>query len=167
MGEIKNGTFVIYNGKEYQTGFWAKTPNMIRLASWNPKDLDNGFYCVKSQEYMKMYGFRCQKEVPKSEITAAYKIETFAKYRGKTYFVDRYIDSNLSSAVNREEMVRIYAPPTSKLNEVEKYNYYKQNGFMESPLPDYSDVFLYKYVSINDPELEIVETRTELNINEL
>lgn len=116
---------------------------------------------------MKMYGFRCQKEVPKSEITTAYKIETFAKYRGKTYFVDRYIDSNLTSAVNREEMVRIYAPPTSRLNEVEKYNYYKQNDFMESPLPDYSDVFLYKYVSINDPELEIVETRTELNINEL
>lgn len=64
-------------------------------------------------------------------------------------------------------MVRIYTVPISTINEVEKYNYYKQNGFAEGMSFEYGNVMLYKYVSINDPELEIVENRTVIDVSVL
>ena len=103
---------------------------------------------------MKKHGFRCHKDVPKNEIAAEYKIEFTANYKGKLYiYVDGYV-------------VRIIYC-VSRHSEPDEYAYCMANGFIEGRQLEYYDVELYKYVNINDPELEIIETRTELDIDEL
>ncbi|MBP0963943.1 MAG: hypothetical protein J5999_01465 [Oscillospiraceae bacterium] len=167
MKNFKKGEYVIYMGKEYKKSTKLMQGSFVRIISWEKSDLKNGFICYESENFMKKFGFSCEKEVPKSEITKAYKIETTAKYKGSTYCIDTYIGNDLSVKYNRDEMVRIYTLPISTLNEVEKYNYYKQNGFADGMSFEYGNVMLYKYVSINDPDLEIVENRTEIDVSVL
>ena len=64
-------------------------------------------------------------------------------------------------------MVRIYTAPVSIVTETEIYNEYKKNGFSDGRMFEYGNVTLYKYISANDPNLEIVEKRTELDISKL
>ena len=104
--------------------------------------------------------FTCEKEVSKSEITEAYKIETTAIYKTQKYYVDR-------ASTQGEDMVRIYTSPISTVKETELYNEYKKNGFSDGMKFEYGDVLLYKYVSINDPDLQLIEKRTELDISKL
>lgn len=57
---------------------------MVYIISENKDDIQNGFIPI-NVEYNKKYGyFQCRKEVLKSEITEAYEIRTYAKYKGET-----------------------------------------------------------------------------------
>ena len=88
----REGRRAVYKGKEYKASSSRSDPDIIILTSFDQKDLDNGFYCDKSFEYMKKHGFRCHKDVPKNEIAAEYKIEFTANYKGKLYiYVDGYV----------------------------------------------------------------------------
>lgn len=167
MKNFKNGEYVIYMGKEYKKSTKIMQGSFVKIISWEKSDLKNGFICAESESFMKKFGFSCEKQVSKSEITKAYKIETIAKYKESIYCIDTYIGNDLSGEYNKDEMVRIYTLPISTINEVEKYNYYKQNGFTVGMSFEYGNVMLYKYVSINDPDLEIVENRTEIDVSEL
>lgn len=63
-------------GKEYKKSTKLMQGNFVKIISWEKSDLKNGFICYESENFMKKFGFSCEKEVPKSEITKAYKIET-------------------------------------------------------------------------------------------
>lgn len=160
MKEIKDGYFVIYHGQEYQTGFWEKIPGIVRLSSWDEKSLDNGFYCVKSQDYIEKFGFRCQKEVPKSEITEAYEIRTHAKYKGETLdiiggrpgFVTLSTQRRISHNANRED--------EEYRNELIKKGF--QRGMTEIDGSHWEVI-----IPIDDPEVEFIEERTEIDISKL
>ena len=155
---IKQGIYCIHNSIEYS---YDKTiGNKVLLTSYDRNDLNNGFVCKLKDDFIKKYGFYCQKEVPKSEITEAYKIETTAIYKNQNYYVD-------SALTQGEDMVRIYTPPISTVKETELYNEYKSNGFSDGMKFEYGDVLLYKYISVYDPDLQIVEKRTELDISKL
>ena len=158
MIEVKNSEYGLYQGNLYRIGKTCVAS--VDLCSINPDDLNNGFICNHTEDFIKKYGFVCIKEVPKSEITEAYKIETTAIYKTQKYYVDR-------ASTQGEDMVRIYTPPISTVKETELYNEYKKNGFSDGMKFEYGDVLLYKYVSVNDPDLQIVEKRTKLDISKL
>ena len=161
----KRGRRAVYNGREYKAAS-SSLPGMVKITSFDQKDLDNGFYCEESWEFMKKYGFFCYKDVPKNEIAAAYKIEFTANYKGKTYYhVDGYVGDDCEDKENAENIVRIMKC-VSKHSKPDEYAYCIANGFIEGSQLEYSYVDLYKYVNINDPELEIIETRTEVYIDE-
>lgn len=161
---LREGRNAVYKGKEYCLSSKFPEHGMVRLLSYDKKDLENGFCCDKSKEYMEEHGFRCHKYVPKSEITEAYKIEFTAKYKGKTYnHVDGYAGDDYE---NKENIVTIHTI-VSTYSEPDEYDYCKANGFIDGVHEGYSLISMYKYVNINDPELEIIETRTELDIDEL
>ena len=139
-------------------------PGTVKLTSYEKKDLENGFYCTKSLEYLEQFGFYCQKDVPKSEITEAYKIEFTAKYKGKTYnYVTGYAGDDYE---DKENIVTIHTV-VSTYSQPDKYEYCKANGFIEGSPEGYSLIRMHKYVNLNDPELEIIETRTEIDIDKL
>ena len=157
---MKSGTYFIYHGKEYMDSTKSVPKWYKILLSGNKDDLNDGFYCTESENFMKKFGFVCEKKVPKSEITEAYKIETTAIYKTQKYYID-------SISTQGEDMVRIYTSPISTVKETELYNEYKKNGFSDGMKFEYGDVLLYKYVSVNDPDLQIVEKRTKLDISKL
>ncbi len=108
---------------------------------------------------MEINGFRCHKYVPKNEITEAYKIEFSAKYKGKTY--------NYVTGYSKDENIVIIHTVVSTDSKPDKYEYCKANGFIEGSPEGYSLIRMYKFVNLNDPELEIIETRTEMDIDKL
>ena len=159
---MKNGKYAIYKGNEYPIyNGVIENKNAIILISHNKNDIQVGFALSYSEKYMREHNFfTCEKEVSKSEITKAYKIETTAIYKTQKYYVDR-------ASTQGEDMVRIYTSPISTVKETELYNEYKKNGFSDGMKFEYGDVLLYKYVSVNDPDLQIVEKKTEIDINKL
>ena len=159
---MKNGKYAIYKGNEYPIyNGVIENKNAIILISHNKNDIQVGFALSCSEKYMREHNFfTCEKEVSKSEITEAYKIETTAIYKTQKYYVDR-------ASTQGEDMVRIYTSPISTVKETELYNEYKKNGFSDGMKFEYGDVLLYKYVSVNDPDLQIVEKRTKLDISKL
>ena len=77
--EIKEGTFAIYQGKEYSAG--RLQDGRLFLRSENPKDLQNGFepYVCHNQDILYV------KYVDKDEIEAMYDIWTVAQYRREEF----------------------------------------------------------------------------------
>lgn len=80
MIKHKQGTYCIHNSIEYK--FNKVIGDNALITSYNRNDLNNGFVCDLNEDFIKKYGFYCQKTVPKSEITEAYEIETCAIYKG-------------------------------------------------------------------------------------
>lgn len=162
----RRGRNAVYKGKEYNLASWP-LPGMVKITSFDEIDLNNGFYCDKSKENMEKHGFRCHKDVPKNEITEVYEIKFTARYKGELYiYVDGWVGDDCEDKENAENIVRIMNC-VSRNGEPDKYDYCIANGFIEGMPQGYSLIDLYKYVNINDPELEIIETRTELDIDKL
>ena len=151
---MKSGTYFIYHGKEYMDSTKSVPKGYKILLSGNKDDLNDGFYCTESENFMKKFGFVCEKKVPKSEITEAYEIRTYAIYRGKKFDVNPwYEDIQLIIGFDR-------------ITEADKIKEIKSWGFIELQYERTTTTF-EKIVSIDDPELEIVEKRTELDISKL
>lgn len=157
---MRNGFYAVYRGQEYKTG-WREEKNrgMISLLSWDKKDLDNGFYCEKSQEYMEQHGFYCVKEVPKSEITEEYRITPYAAYKGFLFQI-------CGSTINNE--LRLVSQMLSRYNEVDCEITAKitEMGFYVREI-DKCGCFYEKLVPIDDPELDTFEVREEIEINKM
>lgn len=157
---MRRGTYVIYKGQEYRTGLWEKIPGIVRLSSLNEKDLDKGFYCVKSQEYMKLHGFRCQKEVPKSEITEVYKITPYANYKGFKLYIHGKKSDNMFTLLHTQ----IISSHSERDREIR--DTLIEMGFYVFNVDKFGLTYA-KDVPIDDPELETFEERTEIDISEL
>lgn len=160
--EIKNGYYAIYHNNEYSLfhGHMENRQNVL-LLSHDRNDIDNGFKLSCSEEYMQQHNFfTCEKEVPKSEITEAYAIRTYANYRGlKDYRGFRLcVEQELNNAV------QLFTEWEVGHCDYRTQDMLKKDGFM----PREGDKLGYtyaKYVPIDDPELELIEERTELDIS--
>lgn len=128
---------------------------IIRLISWDKNDLKNGFLCYESQSFMSKYGFSCEKEVPKSEITEAYEIRTYALYRN--------IEFNIYGSKDNQIRIVRYCS-SGRDDELAKKLQTWQFSVFDA---DKFHVSYDSYISVDDPELEIVEKRTELDISKL
>ena len=104
---------------------------------------------------MQSHSFRCFKDVPKSEITEAYEIETYAIYRDIRFQI-------LSSKENQIRIVRLCCGGID--NEIEEW--LQSWGFSVFQADKFSTAY-DSYISLNDPELEIIEERKPLDINKL
>ena len=151
---MKSGTYFIYHGKEYMDSTKSVPKGYKILLSGNKDDLDDGFYCTESENFMKKFGFVCEKRVPKSEITEAYEIRTYAIYREKKFDVNPwYEDIQLIIGFDR-------------ITEADKIKEIKSWGFIELQYERTTTTF-EKIVSIDDPDLQLIEKRTEIDINKL
>ena len=152
MIEVKNSEYGLYQGKLYRIGKTCVVS--VDLCSINPDDLNNGFICNHTEDFIKKYGFVCIKEVPRNEITEAYEIRTYAIYRGKKFDVNPwYEDIQLIIGFDR-------------ITEADKIKEIKSWGFTELQFERTSTTF-EKIVSLDDPELKIIEERKTLDISKL
>ena len=151
---MKSGTYFVYHGKEYMDSTKSAPKGYKILLSGNKDDLNDGFYCTESENFMKKFGFVCEKKIPKSEITEAYEIRTYAIYREKKFDVNPwYEDIQLIIGFDR-------------ITEADKIKEIKSWGFIELQYERTTTTF-EKIVSIDDPELEIIEERKTLDISKL
>ena len=152
MIEVKNSEYGLYQGKLYRIGKTCVAS--VDLCSINPDDLNNGFIRNHTEDFMKKYGFVCIKEVPRNEITEAYEIRTYAIYREKKFDVNPwYEDIQLIIGFDR-------------ITEADKIKEIKSWGFTELQFERTSTTF-EKIVSLDDPELKIIEERKTLDISKL
>ena len=156
MKEIRNDNYGLYNDKLYRISIVHN--DSVRLCSNYPSDVNNGFICNDSEYVIKKYGFVCIKEVSKSEITEAYEIRTHAVYKGVGATI---IGSSKENHIglrtccldgeNKADFLR-------KVNNAEfEYCEREQGGY---------DIY-GKDVSLDDPDLQLIEKRTEIDINKL
>ena len=54
---MKSGTYFIYHGKEYMDSTKSVPKGYKILLSGNKDDLNDGFYCTESENFMKKFGF--------------------------------------------------------------------------------------------------------------
>lgn len=162
MNEIRNGRYGMYNGELYRIGKTYK--NSVHLCSENRDDLRNGFTCDSSESFIEKYGFVCIKDVPKSEITEAYKIETYALYKGLKF------DIIGSHQEGTNILLNLCGNQISSHNPSEEERKYEDKlikiGF-HMGIVDKTFYMYEKSVPMDDPELEIFEERTEIDINKL
>ena len=160
MTEVRNGNYGMYKGKLYRIGQTYK--DSVHLCSINRDDLNNEFICNYTKTQTEYYGFICIKDVPKSEITEAYEIKTHAFYKGITY--------SIIGVENGTNLLTLAAPceiplhPTGEMLEIK--NNLVEMGFYVY-IADKFGLTYAKDVSIDDPELKIIEERTEIDINKL
>ena len=76
MEEVRNSTYALYNGKEYNAHRPYRQTN-IELVSSDPKDIDSGFVEFSKGTYYK--------EVGPSEIESAYSVVSYALYKGTPF----------------------------------------------------------------------------------
>ena len=152
---MKSGTYFIYHGKEYMDSTKSVPKGYKILLSGNKDDLNDGFYCTESENFMKKFGFVCEKKVPKSEITEAYEIRTYALYRN--------IEFNIYGSKDNQIRIVRYCS-SGRDDELAKKLQTWQFSVFDA---DKFHVSYDSYISIDDPELEIVEKRTELDISKL
>lgn len=153
---MKNGKYAIYKGNEYPIyNGVIENKNAIILISHNKNDIQIGFALSYSEKYMREHNFfTCEKEVPKSEITEAYEIRTYAMYKG----------FEMGVLGIKDGMVRIIdggnPPSDEQTNRLLSWGfsvYWRERSWI-----DYD-----KYVSLDDPDLQLIEKRTELDISKL
>ena len=155
---MKSGTYFVYHGKEYMDSTKSAPKGYKILLSGNKDDLNDGFYCTESENFMKKFGFVCEKKVPKSEITEAYNIRTYAVYKGVSASIigcpkENHIGLRTCclDGENKADFLR-------KVNNAEfEYCEREQGGY---------DIY-GKDVSLDDPDLQLIEKRTEIDINKL
>lgn len=152
---MKSGTYFVYHGKEYMDSTKSVPKGYKILLSGNKDDLNDGFYCTESENFMKKFGFVCEKKVPKSEITEAYEIRTYALYRN--------IEFNIYGSKDNQIRIVRYCS-SGRDDELAKKLQTWQFSVFDA---DKFHVSYDSYISIDDPELEIVEKRTELDISKL
>ena len=153
---LRDGKYVVFNNNVYYPS-GKKSPNegMVYIISENKDDIQNGFIPI-NVEYNKKYGFfQCKKEVPKSEITEAYKIRTYVVYRGMEFGIISLDD----------EFIRIQNECSNDPND-ETNKQLRSWGFSEYIRDKFSIIF-DKYIPANDPEIKIIEERTEIDISKL
>ena len=153
MKEVRNGNYGMYKGKLYRIGQIYK--DSVHLCSINRDDLNNGFICNYTKTQIEYYGFICIKDVPKSEITEAYEIKTHALYKGMEFGIISLDD----------EFIRIENECSNDPND-ETNKQLRSWGFSEYIRDKFSIIF-DKYIPANDPEIKIIEERTEIDISKL
>ena len=153
---VRKGKYCLYNGVLYKilSKSSNEQANVIRLCSTDKTDLKNGFVCNDTEDIIKRYGFVCTKNIFKSKITNAYEIRTYAIYRGFEMDVLGIYDNSI-------RLVDGGNPPSDeKVNRLLLWGfseYYRERSWIEYD----------KYVSVNDPDLQLIEKRTELDISKL
>ena len=152
---MKSGTYFVYHGKEYMDSTKSVPKWYKILLSGNKDDLNDGFYCTESENFMKKFGFVCEKKVPKSEITEAYEIRTYALYRN--------IEFNIYGSKDNQIRIVRYCSSGRDDERAKKLQTWQFSVFDA----DKFHVSYDSYISVDDPELEIVEKRTELDISKL
>ena len=158
MAKIKDGEYAVCQDREYAISSKETPPDFIRLISWEKSDLNRGFICYESEEFIKKFGFYCEKEVPKSEITEAYDIRTHAVYKGVGASIVGCLKPNwigLMTAClyneDKEEFLK-------KVNKAGFKYYGREQGGV--------DVYAID-VSLDDPDLQLIQKRKELDISKL
>ena len=158
MAKIKDGEYAVYQDREYAISSKETPPDFIRLISWEKSDLNRGFICYESEEFIKKFGFYCEKEVPKSEITEAYDIRTHAVFKGVGASIVGCLKPNwigLMTAClyneDKEEFLK-------KVNKAGFKYYGREQGGV--------DVYAID-VSLDDPDLQLIQKRKELDISKL
>ena len=157
---IRQNEYVIYKGIEYIYRDCDENKNngLVRIVSHDRRSLADGFFTNRSEEYMKDHGFRCFKDVPKSEITEAYDIRTHAVYKGVGASIVGCLKPNwigLMTAClyneDKEEFLK-------KVNKAGFKYYGREQGGV--------DVYAID-VSLDDPDLQLIQKRKELDISKL
>ncbi len=157
---IRQNKYVIYKGIEYIYRRCDENKNngLVRLVSYDRRSLADGFFTDRSEEYMKDHGFRCFKDVPKSEITEAYDIRTHAVYKGVVASIVGCLKTNwiglLTACLYNEDKEKFLQDVN---NAGFKYLGREQGGV---------DVYGID-VSLDDPDLKLEEIRKELDISKL
>ncbi len=148
---IRAGIYCVYNSAEYLCDGYMGS-DKAALYSFDRNDLNKGFVC-DDEESVKKYGFKCRKDVPKSEIEDIYKISTKAVYKGITFGVmgERRGTYILTYKMHDRQAVR-------EMRAMEKLGFCKlcEDGSM-----------YYIEVYADDPELELVEERVEFDMDTL
>lgn len=149
----KNGIYALYNDTEYLCEF---KNNGITLYSWDLNDLANGFVANG------LYG--CIKKISKSEIIKVYSYHTSASYNS---IMCSIIGPSLTTGkyfLETEDWISITSNASGNkilLDKVEK------NGFKRGREIGHGMFTYVKYVSPGDPNLQIFEERTEIDVNSL
>ena len=157
---IRQNKYVIYKGIEYIYRRCDENKNngLVRLVSYDRRSLADGFFTDRSEEYMKDHGFRCFKDVPKSEITEAYDIRTHAVYKG--------VGASIMGFLKNGWLVL----ETNWLYNEDKEEFLKRvnNAGFKFIGTEQGGVDVYRIdVSPDDPDLKLEEIRKELDINKL
>lgn len=156
----RRGEYVIYHNTEYlyRYCYENKAKNLVRIVSYKRQSLNDGFYTNKSEEYMQRHGFRCFKDVPKSEITEAYEIRSHAVYKG--------VGASIIGCL-KENWIGLRTCCLDGENEKEFLRKVNEAGF-EFITREQGGTDVYGLdVSLDDPDLRIEEIRKELDINKL
>mgnify|MGYP006866674689 FL=1 len=107
---------------------------------------------------MKDHGFRCFKDVPRSEITEAYDIRTHAVYKGVVASIVGCLKPNwiglLTACLYNEDKEEFL----KKVNKAGFKYYGREQGGV--------DVYAID-VSLDDPDLQLIQKRKELDISKL
>ena len=107
---------------------------------------------------MQRHGFRCFKDVPKSEITEAYEIRSHAVYKG--------VGASIIGCL-KENWIGLRTCCLDGENEKEFLRKVNEAGF-EFITREQGGTDVYGLdVSLDDPDLRIEEIRKELDINKL
>lgn len=155
---MKSGTYFIYHGKEYMDSTKSVPKGYKILLSGNKDDLDDGFYCTESENFMKKFGFVCEKKVFISEITKAYNIRTYAVYKGVNASIVGW---------EKDNKVELYTNCLYGEDEKEFLKKMEYAGFEFSHGEQGGYRVYAKIVSLDDPDLQLLEHRTELDISKL
>ena len=157
---IRQNEYVIYKGIEYIYRDCDENKNngLVRIVSHDRRSLADGFFTNRSEEYMKDHGFRCFKDVPRSEITEAYDIRTHAVYKGVVASIVGCLKPNwiglLTACLYNEDE--------------EKFLQDVNNAGFEYLGREQGGVDIYGIdVSLDDPDLKLEEIRKELDISKL
>lgn len=158
MNEIRNGRYGIYNGELYRIGKTYK--NSVHLCSENRNDLRNGFTCDSSESFIEKYGFVCIKDVPKDEITEAYKITPYANYKGFKLYIHGKKSDNMLTLLHTQ-MILSHSERDREIRDT-----LIEMGFYVFNVDKFGLTYAID-VPIDDPELEIFEGRKEIDISKL
>mgnify|MGYP000305141291 FL=1 len=157
---IRQNEYVIYKGIEYIYRDCDENKNngLVRIVSHDRRSLADGFFTNRSEEYMKDHGFRCFKDVPRSEITEAYDIRTHAVYKGVVASIVGCLKPNwiglLTACLYNEDKEEFL----KKVNKAGFKYYGREQGGV--------DVYAID-VSLDDPDLQLIQKRKELDISKL
>lgn len=162
---LRDGKHVVFHNNTYD--FFedkGSTDGMVYIVSRNKDDIQNGFIPI-NVEYNKKYGFfQCQKEVPKNEITEAYEIKTHAVYKGMTLDIIGCREKNGTVFSILSTPYRLPYNPTGE--QLETKNLLLEKGFHYGQ-HEIDGCWYEIEVDMDDPELELVEERTEIDISKL
>lgn len=182
---IKDGTWCVYRGKEYKAGFsfcteediedqkesierWEPSfyeryykyipiePGDIELTSSDREDLENGFVPY----YDRPDEFSCIKVVHKSEITKAYRYDPYVIYRDIKCLIRSFDRSK-----NRYYLETYFTINPDKLSNIVMIAKLAAAGFDVGLYEKYWGWYYEKYVSPDDPDLQIIEQRKEIDVN--